>query len=112
MNKISRIHAWLVDNGPATIAEIAEALGENQPYVSSTIYANPDKFETVATVEGKYRGLYRHLWHAKSSRTRRRKYQQVTIAGGHTLRAYYSRVNHVWLAVGGAVVWPVAWYED
>ena len=27
------------------------------------------------------------------------------------LIARYSRVNHVWMLPGGAVVWPVAWYE-
>ena len=28
------------------------------------------------------------------------------------LIARYSRVNHVWMLPDGAVVWPVAWYED
>ena len=28
------------------------------------------------------------------------------------LIARYSRINHVWLTQSGAVVWPVAWYED
>lgn len=41
-----------------------------------------------------------------------RAWMVVLMPDRSKLIARYSRVNHVWLLPSGAVVWPVAWYED
>lgn len=111
MTKSSRIHAWLTENGPATVATIAEALGVNHAYVRNALYPYPAQFMVVATIES--RGHPIRIWHARPKNTKRRRYQPVTLPDGRTVAAYRSAVNHCWLLADGVtVVWPVARVDE
>lgn len=106
MTKSASIHAWLVENGPATTGAIAAALGMDKMPAKSLLYQMPLYFIKVATIRnGRQRD---HLWHARPLRTVRRRYQTITLADGRTVAAYHSAVNHCWLLADGVtVVWPV-----
>jgi len=53
-----------------------------------------------------------HNIHSTDTPPVHRVWVVAVLADGQEHIARYSRVNHVWTAPGGAVVWPVAWYED
>ena len=56
--------------------------------------------------------MNQHTIHSTVTPPTHRAWVVAVLADGQARIARYSRINHVWLAVGGAVVWPVAWYED